>query len=245
MGTPERVTPDAVTAMPPASVRPRGWSILASDFDGTLAVEGWVPVETLAAVARFRATGGLLVLVTGRRVPELDSVFPEWAEVVDLLIAENGGVLLNPSSPPGRALAPELPPELPALLLEHGVGPAELGQVLVSTAREDEPAVRRVAEALADIWPCHVVPNKDRLMLMPAGVDKGTGLVAAVEELGRDLHEVLAIGDGENDISLLRDAGLGVAVGDAVPALIRAADVTTRAVSSAGVVEAIERLLIS
>lgn len=243
MGTPDPVTPDTTTAMPPAHERSRGWSILASDFDGTLAVEGWVPVETLAAVARFRSAGGLLVLITGRRVPELDAVFPEWGEVVDLLVAENGGVLLRPGNPPGRALAPTLPPEMAALLEEHGVGPAELGQVLVSTAREDEPAVRRVAEALATTWPCHVVLNKDRLMLMPAGVDKGTGLKAAVEELGRELREVLAIGDGENDVPLLRDAGLGVAVGDAVPALIRAADVTTRAGSSAGVVEAIERLL--
>jgi hydroxymethylpyrimidine pyrophosphatase-like HAD family hydrolase len=217
--------------------------VLASDFDGTLAVHGWVPVETLAAVARFRAAGGLLVLVTGRRVPELAAVFPELADVVDLVVAENGGVLLDPASPPGRALAAPLPDDLEALLAEHGVGPAELGEVLVSAAREDEQALERVAAALAGSWPCQVVPNKDRVMLVPAGVDKGTGLRAALLHLDRDLADVLAIGDGENDLHLLRGAGLAVAVADAVPALIAEADVTTNAASSAGVVEAIERLL--
>ncbi len=245
MGTPESVNPDTSTAITPASVRPRGWSVLASDFDGTLADEGWVPLETLAAVARFRAGGGLLVLITGRRLPELDAVFPEWGDVVDLLVAENGGVLLDPRTPPARPLAPTLPPELPALLEQYGVGPAELGEVLVSTDREEEVAMAQVAAALAPTWPCHVIPNKDRLMLMPAGVDKGTGLRAALEVLGREMSDVLAIGDGENDIPLLRDAGLGVAVGDAVPSLREHADVTTTACSSAGVVEAIERLLIS
>ena len=171
MGTDDGVTPETVTAMTPAHLEPGSWSILASDFDGTLAVEGWVPVETLAAVARFRATGGLLVLITGRRVPELDVVFPEWTDVVDLLVAENGGVLLDPRNPPGRALAPTLPPELPALLEEHGIREPELGDVLVSTWREDEEAMAGVVAALADTWPCHAVPNKDRLMLMPLGVD--------------------------------------------------------------------------
>jgi hydroxymethylpyrimidine pyrophosphatase-like HAD family hydrolase len=88
-----------------------------------------------------------------------------------------------------------------------------------------------------------VVLNKDRAMVLPVGVDKGSGLRAAMEVLGRSLDEVVAIGDGENDATLLATAGWGVAVSDAVPALRGQADQVTRGASSAGVVELLEALL--
>lgn len=219
------------------------WSVLASDFDGTLATAGQVPAEALAAVARFRAGGGLFVLVTGRRLPELFEVFPETDQVADRVVAENGGVLYDPAHPPEVVLTVSPPDDLKRVLVESGVVDVEIGDVLVSASRDDEIAVRRAAHRLSHTWPCQVVPNRDRVMLMPAGVDKGTGLAAAVATLGLTLKDVLAIGDGENDVALLRAAGLGVAVADAVPALQAHADLLTRAAASAGVVEAIDCLL--
>ena len=219
------------------------WTVLASDFDGTLATEGWVPVETLAAVARFRAGGGRLVLVTGRRLPELYEVFPETDRVADLIVAENGCVLHDPAGSGPVLLGASPPDDLKAVLVACGVLDMEIGEQLVSAWRHDEDAVRRAAEALGDRWPCQVVPNKDRVMLIPADVDKGTGLRAAMAHLGVELHEVAAIGDGENDLPLLQAAGLGIAVADAVPALLDVADLCTDAPASAGVVEAIEALL--
>ena len=219
------------------------WSVLASDFDGTLATQGWVPVETLAAVSRFRSAGGTFVLVTGRRLPELYEVFPETDQIADRVVAENGGILHDPSNPPAVTLTVSPPVEIKDVLVECGVGDVEIGEVLVSAWRDDEIAIRRAAHRLAQVWPCQVVPNKDRVMLMPAGVDKGTGLAAAVATLGVSLRDVLAIGDGENDVAMLRAAGLGVAVADAVPALQAHADLLTRGAASAGVVEAIDCLL--
>jgi HAD superfamily hydrolase (TIGR01484 family) len=219
------------------------WSVLASDFDGTLATAGRVPVETLEAVSRFRAAGGTFVLVTGRRLPELYDVFPETDQVVDRVVAENGGVLYDPKHPPSVVLTVSPPDELKQVLVESGVTDVEIGDVLVSAWRDDEIAVRRAAHRIAHLWPCQVVPNRDRVMLMPAGVDKGTGLAAAVATLGLSLRDVVAIGDGENDVALLRAAGLGVAVADAVPALQAHADLLTRADASGGVVEAIDCLL--
>lgn len=221
----------------------RRWSVLASDYDGTLAEHGAVPPETLAAVMRFRDLGGDVVMVTGRRLDELSDVFPEVDKVADRIVAENGGVMRDPRGPDSQVLATVLPTDIAKVLVSCGVGPFELGEAIVSAAREDELAIRRAASALTAHWPCQVVPNKDRVMLLPAGVDKGTGLLAAVTSLGRTMEEVLAIGDGENDIPLLRDAGMGVAVADSVPGLLRHADVVTKADGPWGVLEAIERLL--
>jgi 5-amino-6-(5-phospho-D-ribitylamino)uracil phosphatase len=58
--------------------------------------------------------------------------------------------------------------------------------------------------------------------------DKATGLRVATEVLGVDLSEVVAIGDAENDLPMLRAAGFGVAVAGASPAAVGAADIQLR-----------------
>ncbi len=62
------------------------------------------------------------------------------------------------------------------------------------------------------------------LEIVAPGVDKGTGLRRAAELLGIPREEVIALGDGENDIPMLRWAGLGVAMGNASPRVKAAAD---------------------
>jgi hydroxymethylpyrimidine pyrophosphatase-like HAD family hydrolase len=211
--------------------------VLASDVDGTLATFGRVPPEAFEAVERYRVAGGVVVLVTGRRVPELHRVFPGLVEAVDLVIAENGGVLLAQDGTT-RQLGAPLPAGLPRRLEEAGARELDPGEVVVSFSSEDTEKVRHV---VPDGW--HLVLNKDRAMVLPVGVDKGTGLCAAVEVLGRPLEDVVAVGDGENDATLLAQAGWGVAVSDAVPALLEQADEVTRGGASAGVVELLGRLL--
>ena len=51
--------------------------VLACDFDGTIASDGRVRDETLAALHRLRDSGRKLVLVTGREIEDLLSIFPE------------------------------------------------------------------------------------------------------------------------------------------------------------------------
>ena len=58
-----------------------------------------------------------------------------------------------------------------------------------------------------------------------ARADKAVGLEVAARTLGVTLDEVVAIGDAENDVPMLRRAGLGVAVAGAAPAAATAADI--------------------
>jgi len=57
-----------------------------------------------------------------------------------------------------------------------------------------------------------------------AGADKATGLGTVADLLGVEMEDVLAIGDAENDVPMLRAAGVGIAVADASPAARAAAD---------------------
>jgi hypothetical protein len=83
----------------------------------------------------------------------------------------------------------------------------------------------------------HLVRNRSALMLMPAGVSKGTGLREALAELDVSRHNTVAVGDAENDHALLAAAGLGVAVANAVDSLRRHADLVLDAADGAGVAD--------
>ena len=72
------------------------------------------------------------------------------------------------------------------------------------------------------------------LDLAPVGVSKASGLQHVADKLGVDAADVLAIGDGRNDIEMLQWAGRGVAMGQAVEEVIAAADGVTSSVFEDG-----------
>ena len=73
----------------------------------------------------------------------------------------------------------------------------------------------------------HAIGWRSWLDINPPGTSKGHGLATVWENLGVDLGHTIAIGDGGNDIPLLRTAGYGVAMGNARPEVKAAADATT------------------
>ena len=79
------------------------------------------------------------------------------------------------------------------------------------------------------------------LDLAPVGVNKASGVAHVAAALGVDAADVLAIGDGRNDIELLHWAGRGVAMGQAVEEVIAAADHATGTVYDDGAATEISR----
>jgi hydroxymethylpyrimidine pyrophosphatase-like HAD family hydrolase len=79
------------------------------------------------------------------------------------------------------------------------------------------------------------------LDLTPVGVSKASGLDKVCADLGLTAADVLAIGDGRNDIEMLQWAGRGVAMGQAVQPVIDAADATTDQVDRDGAAVELER----
>lgn len=79
--------------------------------------------------------------------------------------------------------------------------------------------------------------------LLPVGVSKASGLAWLCERLGVDRHEVVAVGDGWNDVAMVEWAGLGVAVGEACPELVEVADHVVPPAAAGGVDDLLETLL--
>jgi Cof subfamily protein (haloacid dehalogenase superfamily) len=79
--------------------------------------------------------------------------------------------------------------------------------------------------------------------IVAANITKAWGLAVLCEQLGIDASEVVAFGDAPNDAAMLRWAGLGVAVANAYPAALEAADEVTLSNEEDGVAEVVERLI--
>jgi len=77
----------------------------------------------------------------------------------------------------------------------------------------------------------------------PRGVSKGGGLASLAASIGVDRQRTVAIGDGENDLSMFAWAGLSIAMGNASQQVRDAANWTTASNAEAGVAVAIDRLI--
>jgi hydroxymethylpyrimidine pyrophosphatase-like HAD family hydrolase len=216
--------------------------VLASDYDGTIAEAGRVSERTRAALERVRESGRKLLLVTGRMLPDLRLVCPDVDALFDAVVAENGAVLSLPSRRETKVIGERPEPGLVDALTRRQV-PFDLGSAIVATrATFADAALAAIRDAGVER---SLVFNKGSLMLMPAGVTKGTGLEAALGALGLSPHNVVGIGDAENDHAFLALCEFAIAVADAVPALRERADHVTREPGARGVVEFIEQHLLA
>jgi hypothetical protein len=213
---------------------------LATDYDGTLAREGKVAASALAALERLRASGRKLIMVTGRELPDLRRVFPEVVGF-DAVVAENGALLWRPGWGEPQALAPAPPPAFIAALRARRVEPLALGRVIVATADENAPVMAEALQAVGLDW--RLILNKDSVMCLPPGVDKASGLAAALATLDLRAAAVLGVGDAENDLAFLRVCGVSAAVANALPDVKAAAGIVTPDDDGAGVAWLIARLL--
>lgn len=84
----------------------------------------------------------------------------------------------------------------------------------------------------------------DMLEILPPGASKGAGLRWLLDDLGITPEHVMALGDGENDIEMLKMAGIGVAMGNAAPPVKAAADAVVASNDADGVAEAVTRFVL-
>jgi len=134
------------------------------------------------------------------------------------------------------------PPSIRLLeALRARVDPLFVGHTVVATVRPHDVTVRGVIRELdLDLG---ITFNRESVMVLPNGVDKGTGLAAALRELGLSLEQTVGIGDAENDEAFLERCGFSAAVANAVPTLKDRVDLVTSAAYGAGVAELVDKLI--
>jgi hypothetical protein len=109
------------------------------------------------------------------------------------------------------------------------------GEVLLAMAAEhDATVLREVADRGLD---CVLLRNRGELMVLPAGVSKGSGLQVALEMFGLSAHNTIAVGDAENDHAMFEVAEFAVAPANAVPSVKEHADLVLDKANGIGVID--------
>ena len=232
--------------------------------DVVAAVEVALAAGAHVLIATGRAVSSTVDVARSLGIGDAQLVCSNGAVVYDGRAGAASFLATFDPGPPARALAEHLPEA--QFAVEVGIegfrttagflrdfpgvylGVAELDELVVGdTARliargadgHDLALVRRAGErALGDAygwWTGH----SSWIDVTVRGVSKATGVERAAAALGVDAADVLAVGDGWNDVELLSWAGWGVAMGHAPPGVREVADAVTGRVADGGAAEII------
>ena len=183
------------------------FSVLALDYDGTIARDGILNSEVRTAITEARATGIVVIIVSGRILSDLKQAAGDL-QFVDAVVAENGAVLAFPSGR-SRLIGHPPPPLFVEELRRRGIE-YMAGQCVVEADASSAPRVLAVIRELE--LPLVLLFNRSRLMVLPQAISKATGLREVLNAFRLSVHNAIAIGDAENDHELLGACEVGVAV---------------------------------
>lgn len=114
---------------------------------------------------------------------------------------------------------------LPLLAADYHTLTMPWKKVVFMMEEEELPAFRALLQTSSFAGQYDFVQSSRHFYdLMPKGASKGAALGILAEHLGIAMENTVGVGDNENDLSLVRNAGIGVAVANATPALLDAAD---------------------
>jgi len=156
-------------------------------------------------------------------------------------VAENGALLYRPATREITLLGSPPPHEFIHTLQARGIAPLSTGHVIVATWHPHESAVLEVIRELG--LELQVIFNKGAVMVLPTGLNKATGLQAALREMRLSPHHVVGVGDAENDHAFLSLCGWAATVAGALHPIKERADLITHGDNGAGVVELIDVLV--
>jgi phosphoglycolate phosphatase len=230
------VTPDTASQPAPPNLPRHSLSnlrVLAADYDGTIAEHGRMSADTEAALRSLRGIGFRLILVSGRRLENIRQICGVL-ELFDAVILENGAVTFCPTTGIEQLIAPPLDERfLDELKQELSDEPLFVGRSMAAAGTNN---VARVEMVIArGGYHLDIIACGSRVLVLPAGINKGSGLSFALANLGLRRDQVVAVGDEENDIELLSGCALKVAVGNAVPKLKETADLVLPGLSGQSV----------
>ena len=219
------------------------------DIDGTITVpDRRLSMAAQVSVMRLEAMGIPVILASGNVMPAARAT-ALMVGATGPVVAENGGMVLYRGAGwkeeidilGDRKVADEAYDHLKAQM-------PEVRALITQRWRESEialemgPDVDRIREVIRD-FPVHVETSGYSIHIMPKDLDKGKGVLHALEIIDIPPEEVMAFGDSENDISVFRVCGLGVAVNQRDMALTSVADYVTRGTDGDGVFEVVSLLL--
>lgn len=233
-GTREAVADAVAAGVPVVLATGRGWAATQEVFDALGLPPG--PAVT--------SNGAVLVTYPPLRIHDVVTFDP--SAVIELVASEHPRALLavevigegyrvNRPFPPG-----ELGGRVEVVGLDD-LGATPVSRLVVRDPDASDEEFLDLAERMGLEGVSYSIGYTAWLDIAPEGVDKTRGLALVAERLGVAAADVLAVGDGRNDLEMLRWAGRGVAMGDAPDEVRAVADAVTDPVAQGGLVRELRR----
>jgi len=222
-----------------------GYRALATDVDGTLTRKGrGISLEAIQAIRDLEKHGIPVILASARPFPVLN-ILREYIGCSGAVICENGGHVeyrgearILGDRADGLKAYRRLRESIGGSVVEAWTNKYNIVDVALNRTIP-RPEVQRVVGTFPSL---KLLDSGFFYHIMPADVEKGRGLKAAVELMGMEAGDVVAIGDSEVDVDLLSAAGFGVAVSDSSENLKVVADLVTEGPDGEGFCEAVRML---
>ncbi|QHE60746.1 Cof-type HAD-IIB family hydrolase [Rossellomorea vietnamensis] len=239
--------------------------LIALDMDGTLVNhEGEVSPENEQAIQRAKEKGIHVVLSTGRSLFTCRDISDELGRSLYLVTVNGGEIYDHEYNLVDRIpLDIDLVKQLWALKEEHDVYFwSSTSQGLFNSRKpfdqeiesynwlkfgfdiQDDDVRKVMMDELMKNEALEITNSSPtNIEINPAGVNKAAALVKVCKWLDLSMDQVMAVGDSMNDIAMIREAGFGVAMGNAQEAVKEAADWVTGINTDHGVAQAIDKVL--
>ncbi|HEY9678724.1 MAG TPA: HAD family hydrolase [Drouetiella sp.] len=213
---------------------------LACDYDGSLTSDDTASAEALGKLRQVKASGRKVILVTGRTLSQLQESCSEL-DVFDSVVLENGAVLYDPRTNTSRLLCAPPPAGFVSRLKRKGVTNVTVGQAIVAAWSPHESAVLSVIRKMG--LDLQLSFNREAVLVLPPGVNKASGLQVALEGLGISPHNVVGVGNSENDHVFLSMCKCSVAVANATEFIKNNADYVLKRSEADGICDLIKQLV--
>lgn len=243
----------------------KDYKLLALDMDGTVLNDKQeISRENREAIEAAIEAGKMVMFSTGRGVQSVRPYVEELNLQSPLVVVNGGEVWKGPNELHKRTIMPtDVIERLHKLAVEHGSW--YWGYSVQGLFNKDQWAEQlepydwlkfgffddnseRLMEILSEIesWNLFEITNShpNNLEINPKGISKGAGMAEVCKLLGIEMHQVIAMGDSLNDLSMIRAAGLGVAMGNAQDELKASADLVTVTNEEHGVAKIIHDYLL-
>lgn len=212
------------------------------DIDGTLTDSNRkIQVHGIEALRRVQEKGYMVMIASGNVLPVAYGL-AIFIGIEGPVIAENGGIIsfrdriykINSIEQPLRAY-------------EYLKNKIPVERLFTDRWRETEVALKRSADldevkkTLKD-WNVTIEATGFAIHIMEPGHSKMNGVRKAAKITGIDTREIAAFGDSDNDVSMIENCGIGIAVSNASEAVKHAADYVCRKPHADGVIEGLQWL---
>ena len=222
--------------------------VLAVDIDGTITLNGWgsIHLDALAKLRSIKDAGNHVVIVTGRASVEawLLSIF---GGLTHLAVGENGGCITSGDTMHHKMLGNKgdclraydfIKNHFNEEIKEKLVFPRMTEVVLERTF--DIPRAQKLLDE--EGFNVNLFDSGYAYHVNTKGIDKGTGLLKALEILNVDLEDTIAIGDSETDVPMFNVVKNSIAVENSIDELKKIARIVTTKKSGEGVLEGLDMI---